>query len=119
MLKELISRLWDGRFKQGLAFNLADFGVTHFPNRANLLIVHFFTVVSQHTGHWPWMIFEAGYCGGPRAAWHIGVLGFTVGKIIVNDYDDSTGEIVGPDKNKYYWFFKGLNHKGKQLEEII
>jgi hypothetical protein len=47
------------------------------------------------------------------------VLGLTIGKIIVNDYDSSTGEIVGPDKAKGYWFFKGLNHQGKQLEEII
>jgi len=117
--KNVMLDRWQGRFKQGVGINLADVSVTRFPNRAYLFICHVGTIMSNGTGHWPWYVFEVGHCGGPRSSWHIGVLGLTVGKIIVNDYDESTGEVVGPDKNKYYWFFKGLNHKDKQLEEII
>jgi hypothetical protein len=62
---------------------------------------------------------EFGVSSGALAAWHVGLLGFTVGKVVVNDYNQDTGEIVGPAKNKYYWFFKGINHRGKQLEEIF
>ena len=122
MFKGLIDRMkytWQGRFKHGMGLNLGDITFTRFDNGEVLLVVHVGTVASNGTGHWPWYVLEFGACTGPRSAWHVGLIGFTVGKVVVNDYDQETGEIVGPDKAKYYWFFKGLNHQNKQLEEII
>jgi arylsulfatase A-like enzyme len=122
MFRRLIDtffHVWQGRFKHGFGVALGDTGITRFHNGEYISVLHGPALMSNSTGHWPWYLFEAGYCTGPRGSWHIGVLGLTVGEIIVNDYDLSTGEIVGPDKKKYYWFFKGINHKDKQLEEII
>jgi arylsulfatase A-like enzyme len=121
MFRKLIDMMyhkWEGRFKNGVGLSLGDFGFTRFDNGEVLSTIHIGTLVSLASGHWPWYVFEAGYCTGARSAWHIGVLGLTVGKVVVNDYDKETGEIVGPDKSKHYWFFKGLNHQHKQLEEI-
>jgi hypothetical protein len=122
MFKRLIDKFydkWQGRFKMGIALSLIDVGVNRFTNGEYIGITHVGTVISNGTGHWPWYVFEAGYCTGPLSVWHVGILGFTVGRIIRHDIDTETGEIVGPDKSTYYWFFKGLNHKDKQLEEII
>jgi hypothetical protein len=121
MLKGLTDRLfdkWQGRFKYGVGVSLGDLTLVRFTNGEIIVSLHVGVLTSLSTGHWPWLVFECAYCTGPRSAWHIGVLGLTMGKVIVNDYDNSTGEIVGPDKSKYYWFFKGLNHQNKQLEEI-
>jgi hypothetical protein len=122
MFKGLIDKVffkWQGRFKNGVGVSLCDFSVTRFHNGEYIGTIHIVSLNSASTGHWPWYLFEVGISTGPRGSWHIGVLGFTFGKIIVNDYDISTGEIVGPDKSRYYWFFKGVNHQDKQLEEII
>jgi hypothetical protein len=110
---------WQGRFTKGIAFSLVDLAVNRFSNGEYIGTVHVGCIVSNNTGHWPWYVFEIGYCTGPLSVWHVGLLGFTVGITILHDIDTETGEIVGPDKKKYYWFFKGFNHKDKQLEEII
>jgi len=122
MFKDLMDRvsdMWDGRFQWGFGIALWDCGINRFANNELIFTMHGPCLLSPGTGHWPWLMFEIAYATGPRSSWHIGLLGFTIGKIVVNDYDQSTGEIVGPDKNKYYSFFKGINHKAKQLEEII
>jgi hypothetical protein len=51
-------------------------------------------------------------------SWHVGILGLCFGMLYVHDVDES-GSIVGADCKKYYWFYKGLNHQNKSLEEII
>lgn len=122
MFKKLRWKLidaWDGRFKWGAAADFGSIALNRFANNEILVGIHGPSLISPGTGHWPWYLFEVAFCTGPRSSWHINVLGFTIGKIVVNNYDQSTGEIVGPDKGKYYFFFKGINHKSKQLEEII
>jgi hypothetical protein len=118
-LKDKLVKVWDNRFLFGICLALGDVTFNRFSNNEMLLGGHIGIVMSPGTGHWPWYVFEVAYSTGPRGSWHIGVLGFTIGMVIVNDYDESTGEIVGPDKKKYYYFFKGINHQNKQLEEII
>jgi hypothetical protein len=116
--KDRLAEAWESRFQHGVAVSLGDLSINRFHNGEYIGTIHVLSLGSTGTGHWPWYVFEFGFCTGPRGSWHIGVLGLTVGKVIVNDYDQETGEIVGPDKVKYYWFFKGINHKDKQLEEI-
>lgn len=118
-LLDKMSDMWDGRFRWGFAVTSGDLAINRFANNEILLGFHGPSLISPGTGHWPWYLFELAFSTGPRGTWHVGVLGFTIGKVVVNDYDSSTGEIVGPDKSKYYSFFKGINHKGQQLEEII
>jgi hypothetical protein len=119
MLKDRLAGWWDQRFMFGFSLSVGDVTFNRFTNGEMLFGVHLGIVMSPGTGHWPWYMFEAALSTGPRSTWHLAVLGFTIGKIIVNDYDQEAGEIVGPDKKKFYWFFKGINHKNKQLEEII
>ena len=122
MFKALIDRVydkWQGRFKNGIGFSLGDCGCNRFANGEYIGIIHGPTILSTGTGHWPWYIFEAGYCTGPLSVWHVGLLGFTVGKILRHNIDAETQEIVGPDKTNLYWFFKGLNHADQQLEDIL
>ena len=118
-LKDRLFKVWDDRFMFGVAVSAFDLALNRFTNGAMILTSHLGTLMSPATGHWAWHVCEFGISTGDLAAWHVGLLGFTVGKVVVNDYDQEAGEIVGPSKNKYYSFFKGINHRNKQLEEII
>jgi hypothetical protein len=118
-LKDRLFKIWEDRFMFGVGLSAGDLAFNRFTNGDLILVGHLGTVGSPSTGHWPWHLCEFGVSSGARASWHLGLLGFTVGKVVVNDYDQKSGEIVGPDKSKYYYFFKGINHRNKQLEEII
>jgi hypothetical protein len=76
---------------------------------------------SPGTGHWPWFLFEVVFSYNKldgNLSWHIGVLGFTVGKLVTHDFNED-GTIAGPDKSKHYFFFKGINHQYKDIGEIL
>ena len=121
MLKLLIDKVfhhWQGRFKNGLNFGLGGGGINRYDNGAIVVTFMGPNVVSAGTGHWPWMVFEVAWANGPRPSWHVAILGFTVGKVVVNDYDQETGKIAGPDKSKHYYFFKGINHCHQSFEDI-
>jgi hypothetical protein len=119
LTRDWLFRVWDQRFWFGASVNLGDISLTRFANNEIMISGHLVTVISTGTGHWPWYLAEAGLGTGPRKSWHLGLLGFTIGQCWLHDNDPDTGAVTGPDKKKYYWFFKGLNHKEKQLEEII
>jgi hypothetical protein len=118
-IKDWMFRVWDQRFIFGAAVALGDIGLTRFSNNEFMIGGHLLTVMSTGTGHWPWYLAEFGWSSGSRGSWHLGLLGFTIGMCMVHVTDTETGEVVGPDKRKFYSFFKGINHKQKQLEEII
>jgi hypothetical protein len=118
-IKDWMFRVWDQRFIFGGCIALGDMGLTRFTNGEILIGGHLLCVISNGTGHWPWYLGEFGYNTGPRSSWHLGIMGFTVGQIWAHENDPDTGDIIGPDKKKFYYFFKGINHKEKQLEEII
>ncbi|MBW2638106.1 MAG: hypothetical protein JRC86_11420, partial [Deltaproteobacteria bacterium] len=100
---------------QGVGFNAGSVVLT-FHKYGTMLQGHGPMVLSPGSLHWPWYLFELGYAWGSKPSWHVGVLGFTVGMVMEHDTNEG-GTIVGPDYRKYYWFFKGLNHQGKDLEE--
>jgi hypothetical protein len=75
--------------------------------------------MSDGTGHWPWMVLDvAVQFGFEMPAFHVGLFGFTVGRWRVHELNED-GSIKGPDKLKYYWMYKGINHQAKTLEEIV
>lgn len=118
-LKDTISRHWQGRFRYGIGFALGGGDINRYHNQEWVLSYHGPSFASAGTGHWPWFLFEAALQTGPLSSWHIGILGFTIGKVKLHTYDNETGELVGPDKDKYYFFFKGINHQQQELGEII
>ena len=118
MLKLLIDK-WQGRFQHGVSLGLGGLALHRYSNGAYVVTLTGPNVASAGTGHWPWLVLDLAFASGVKPSWHVGILGFTVGKVIVNSYDQKLGEIVGPDRNKYYFFFKGINHRQQDLEEII
>jgi hypothetical protein len=119
LFKDWLYGVWDQRFKFGGSVSSGGLGMTRFANGEYMIVGNLLCVMSTGTGHWPWFLCELGIGTGSRFNWHLGLLGFTVGQTWVHVIDDETGEVVGPDKKKYYWFFKGINHKEQKLEEII
>jgi hypothetical protein len=118
-LKDRLHYLWEGRFKHGVGLGLGGLAYNKYANGAFVVTATGPSISSPGTGHWPWFVCEAARATGAKPSWHIGILGCTWGMVIVNDYDKKLGEIVGPDKSKYYFFFKGINHKQQDFEEII
>ena len=118
-LKDKLHFHWQGRFRYGFNIGIGGVGLNRYDNGAFVFTTTGPTFISGGTGHWPWYMWDVAVANGPRPSWHIGVLGFTIGKVIINSYDDKLGEIVGPDRSKYYFFFKGINHQSKEFEEII
>lgn len=117
MFKDKLYHLWQGRFQYGISIALGSFGFNR--HKAGVVIAgHGPMIISPGTQHWPWYLFEFGVAIGSPPSWHVGVLGLTVGMLVCHDHDDE-GVLLGPDYHKYYWFFKGLNHQQKDLEEII
>lgn len=116
-VRDKLAARWQDRFRYGVGFTLGAIGFTvHRTGTA-------FTgngpmILSPGTGHWPWYVVEWGLGVGSIPSWHFGLLGLTVGMVMQHDINEK-GEVAGPDFRKYYWFFKGLNHQGKELEEII
>jgi len=116
-IRDKLAAIWQDRFLWGVGVQLGDINLSRYNNGAVSAAVHGPMIFSMGTGHWPWYLFEAVGQTGPAPSWHVGILGFCVGMFMEHDVNE--GEIVGPDYRKYYWFFKGLNHQGKELEEII
>jgi hypothetical protein len=75
-------------------------------------------VDSPGTGHWPFHVFQWVKQTGERACWHLTVLGLCVGTVWLDQLNED-GSLAGPDYRKFYFMFNCINHKGKQLEEII
>lgn len=78
----------------------------------------FLTLISSGTGHWPFQVFDLDFLTGVKSAFQLTVLGFTIGTKMFHNVDEDTGELLGPDRRKGYWFFSGLNHQHKLTEEI-
>ena len=116
-IKDRLAAIWQDRFRHGVGISFGSLGVTRYTNGL-VLAGNGPVVMSIGTGHWPWHLCEFGLALGAVPSWHMGVLGFTVGMIICHDHNED-GSLKGVDYKKYYWFFKGLNHQGKDLEEII
>jgi hypothetical protein len=115
--KDNLARLWQGRFRYGPVFNLLGIAAHRYNNGEKVLNINLITIESAGTGHWPWCLAEVGKQWGECAAWHVGLLGFTIGTVRVHDIVD--GETAGPDYLKPYFMFKGLNHQQQNLEEIV
>ena len=115
--KDNLARLWQGRFQYGVAFSLFNTNVNRYASGGWIGAFSVLTILSDGTGHWPWSAMECAIQFGTLPAWHIGILGFTVGQRRVHDVED--GEVVGPDVMKRYFFFKGINHQQLTLEEIV
>jgi hypothetical protein len=75
-------------------------------------------VDSPGTGHWPFHVFQWVKQTGERKCWHVTLMGLCVGTVWLPNVDDE-GKLLGPDYRKLYFMFNCINHKGKQLEEII
>lgn len=118
-LKDHFSRVWQRRFVYGVTFSTGGFAINRYANGAFIFSLQGPTVFSAGTGHWPWTLIEAVAMTGPKASFHVGLLGLTFGLMHTHTVDNETGEIVGPDRRKFYFFFKGINHQGKQIEEIV
>lgn len=117
-VRDHISRLWQGRFMYGAGFAFGGGGINRYDNGEWVFSFQGPSLHSPGTGHWPFFLFEIAVQTGPKANWHIGLLGHTAGKIKIHTVNEE-GMVDGPDVNKYYFFFKGINNQGKQLEEII
>jgi len=118
-VKDHLSRVWQGRFRWGMSGSLGSWTFNRYANGAFVVGVYGPSFISSGTGHWPWFMFEVAVAIGPAPSWHLGLLGFTGGMLMSHTVDTETNEIVGPDRARYYWFFKGHNHQQKDLEEII
>jgi hypothetical protein len=116
-IKDKIAAIWQDRFYRGVGGNLGGGGITVY-DQGIVISLQGPMVVSVGSGHWPWFLFELAGAVGLVPSWHVGVLGFTVGMVMQHNIDEK-GEVAGPDFQRFYWFFKGLNHQGKELEEII
>ena len=107
-----------GLFKYGMNLDLGNIALNRYQGGELRGKLSLLTLSSAGTGHWPFSILDLNFLTGIRSAWRLTVLGFTVGLHKVHNLDES-GLIQGPDKNQIYFFFSGLNHKDKQLKEII
>ena len=103
----------------GVSGSFGSFTLNRYANGAKVVGLYGPSFISAGTGHWPWFLFEAAVAVGPSPSWHVGLLGLTAGMTKIHDVNPDTGELLGPDRSKYYWFFKGHNHQQKDLEEII
>ena len=117
--KDRLFNIWQSRFTRGVSLAFGGMSVNKYENGEFAITLAGPNVLSTATGHWPWFTFEVSKLTGPAGSWHIGLLGFTVGMTMVHTTNTETGEIIGPDKPKYYFFFKGINHFNQQFEEII
>jgi hypothetical protein len=116
--KDNLARLWQDRFKYGASVNLLNTSLNWYIPRGGLFQLTVASLLSNNTGHWPWSLIDvAAQFHVDYASWHVGVLGFTIGKYRVHDIQD--GETVGPDYMKLYFMFKGINHQQLSLEEIL
>ena len=79
----------------------------------------FLTLISSGTGHFPFQVFDLDFLTGYKAAFQLTILGLTVGSKMINDIDQETGELLGPDKRRGYWYFSCINHQHQLTEEII
>ena len=120
-LKDYLSKLWQHRFEHGFEFDLGKLSVNRYANGEIRVIVYLGMLSSTATGHWPWIPFECGYMSGSRNSWHIGILGLTIGQtwLAQSEVMESGETEVRPDINKFYFFFKCLNHQAQPVEEII
>ena len=103
----------------GVSGSFGSFTLNRYANGAKVVGLYGPSFISAGTGHWPWFIFEIAKAFGPVPSWHVGLLGLTAGMIKIHDVNPDTGELLGPDRSKYYCFFKGHNHQQQDLEEII
>ena len=108
-----------GRFRHGFHFDLGALSLNRYTNGELRGRFTLGLIESSGTGHWPFIFFSYQFLTGQMSAWELTVLGFTVGKRKVHDIDPETGGLNGPDKDQYYKFFMGLNHKHQSMEEII
>jgi hypothetical protein len=115
--REKLAAIWQDRFRYGVGIAIGATGVTRHK-QGTVFTGNGPMLISVGTSHWPWYMFEWGFVSGQVPSWHVGLLGFTVGMVVEHDINE-LGEVCGPDFKKYYWFFKGLNHQGKELGEII
>jgi hypothetical protein len=116
---QLIKDMWQGRFDHGFTLTFGGVSVNRYDNGEFAFSFAGPCLLSVATGHWPWYLFEVNKLTGDRGSWTVGLLGLTVGMAMVHDLDQHTQETVGPDKPKYYFFFKAINHHQQQFEEII
>jgi hypothetical protein len=116
-IKDRLAAIWQDRFRFGVSLNFGDLQLVRYQ-QGTMFTWHGPGAISVNTGHWPWVLFEVGGTTGAMPSWTIGILGFTFGMVMEHAIDEE-GEVAGPDFKKYYWFFKGLNHRGQPLEEII
>ena len=118
---QLLSKLmdyWQGRFQYGFGTSIGCLNINRYTNGSWVFGIVGPTFESSGTGHWPWHMFEAIYLTGPGSAWHVGLLGVTIGMLKEHEVDEE-GMIDGPDKNRYFMFFKCINHYNQTFEEII
>jgi len=115
--RERLAAMWQGRFMHGCLLEAGNVIVTKHPHGV-MIVCHGPTVVSVGTGHWPFHLFEFGIDLQKLFTGHVGLFGFCAGSVTVHDLNED-GSLKGKDYTKYYWFFKGLNHQGKSLGEII
>jgi len=106
------------RFKYGALLELGNINYNRYNNGEVRVGAFIGSLTSSGTGHWPFRIFDFGLLTGARFAWHVTLFGCCIGRCTINDVDEQ-GQLVGPDKAKYYFFFSGLNHQRQSLEEII
>lgn len=117
-IKDTLARWWDQRFMHGPSFTLATTGVHKYPNGSWHFVLQVGALTSPGTGHWPFAVFETVLKTGERWCFHIKLLGLCVGTIWLPDLNED-GSLNGPDYCKLYFMFSCINHKAKQLEEII
>jgi hypothetical protein len=120
-LKDHCSRLWQGRFRYGFEFIPATFVINRFENNEFRVVCGLGMLLSSGTGHWPLVLAEFGAQTGSRRSWHVGLLGLTIGRCWLSQFEvmESGEKEVRPDICKLYFFFKCLNHQAQSVEEII
>ena len=109
----------EGRFKYGLDFTGIAGAINRYANghfRGYFSLLQF---ISAGTGHWPFTVLGFNFQTGALSNWEAVVLGLTFGSKTVHDIDEATGMLIGADKKMLYCFFSCINHRGKQIEEII
>jgi hypothetical protein len=119
LVKDRLVSAWQGRFAHGFTFTFGGVSGNRYNNGELALGLAGPCLLSPATGHWPWYAFEYNMLTGDHGSWNLGLLGLTIGRVMVHTIDDETQEVVGPDRPKYYFFFKGINHHQQQFEEII